>query len=63
MTQALEMKKEAQANYKRHSEALRLQYAAKTGPTFTRKDKRDAILYHKSHKAYWKSKMEEMVSK
>ena len=45
MTQALEMKKEAQANYQLHSKALRLQYAAKTGPTFTQRDKRDAILY------------------
>lgn len=58
MTQALEMKKEAQANYQRHSKALRLQYSTKTGPTFTRRDKREAILYHKSQKAYWKSKME-----
>ena len=48
----------ARNNYQYHRDALKIQHAAKAEPKFNRKERGEAIVYHKSQKGFWMKEIE-----
>jgi hypothetical protein len=57
MTQAATLTT-ARSNYQYHRDALKVQHAGKAEPKFNRKERAEAIAYHKLQKAYWMKEIE-----